>query len=239
MARVRFGVVTLVMWFLAIEAIAQDGPPAAAPAQKQVVAATVAGEPIYVGEVTRPLSPIIQRNNLVGRDRAIREAQFLSQLIRQRLIMMYLAKSGEKATKYDVDQVIKKYGADLAARNTTLLLMAPPCRGCGWAKATATLGGSSGVQRTPSRRPAGPGKSMRMGSPAGVLSGGWTRRRLGHRAIRPVRVRVESSAHEDNDTRQPVVGKAQGDVAETVARNDGVHSIPGRESQVASPHDHT
>ena len=116
MASLRFSLAALATLALTASAAAQVQPPA----DQQAVAATVGGEPVYVGEVTRPLALFIQRNNLVGRERAMEEAQVLSQLIRQRLVTMHLAKSGALATKIEVDPEITKLEANLKAQNLTL-----------------------------------------------------------------------------------------------------------------------
>ncbi len=120
MARVRFGVVALVMWFLAIEANAQDGPPAAAPAQKQVVAATVAGEPLYVHEVMRFVRQLTGRRSLMGKELSKLQAEALSKMVERRYVFVFLSKNNALATKYDVDQKIKEIESQLASQNRSL-----------------------------------------------------------------------------------------------------------------------
>ena len=47
----------------------------------------------------------------------------------------------------------------LAARNTTLKCMMPPCSGCAWQTTAAPTGSPSGLMRMDSSRPAGPARS--------------------------------------------------------------------------------
>jgi peptidyl-prolyl cis-trans isomerase C len=103
-----------VLVFIALAAAVADEPK-----QSQLVA-QISGQPVYAAEVEAELRRAYGDTKLSAGERARLGKAALNQVIDRRLVLAALTKSGEAATKQDVDLALAQFETELKAQNLTL-----------------------------------------------------------------------------------------------------------------------
>ena len=85
-----------------------------------IVVATVAGKPIYAGEIHGEITQLLKNRKLAKADRTRLEAVMLEQVINRRLVLAYLEEKKLAISEQHVDAAIKKLEADFKQNNLTL-----------------------------------------------------------------------------------------------------------------------
>src|SRR5437763_10818942 len=99
--------------------VALSAAVAAEPAQPQV-AAHVGGKPLYTSEVEAELRRAYGDAQVSDAERPRLWKSALDQVIDRRLVLAALTKSGEAATKQDIDLALAQFERELKAQNLTL-----------------------------------------------------------------------------------------------------------------------
>src|SRR5688500_12508140 len=112
--RWRHIALALAMTSVVVAALAQE------PQLRRVVAARVNGEPVHVAEAETELRRAYGEREFSAEDRPTYLRAALDQVIDRRLILGYLTKTGQAASKQDIDLALAHFENDLKAQNLTL-----------------------------------------------------------------------------------------------------------------------
>ncbi len=94
--------------------------PGKSSAQQPVAAASVDGQPIYVSEVQREVKRALKNREVTAAQRSVLTANALEQIIRKRLILLYLDKHNTGASAQDIDFELEQVKKKLARQKLTL-----------------------------------------------------------------------------------------------------------------------
>ncbi|MCE9556842.1 MAG: peptidylprolyl isomerase [Planctomycetes bacterium] len=101
-------------------AIRADGPKKPVAKPPLVIAAKVAGQPIYVAEVTEELDGALKGRAVEDDNRPRMLAQMLGQLVDRRLVLEYLRGRSQAVDKIKVEAQVAQLTAELKQHGTTL-----------------------------------------------------------------------------------------------------------------------
>jgi peptidyl-prolyl cis-trans isomerase C len=104
----RRGLALLLAWFAAAGAELSFGQDRVATPPPDAVAATVAGEPIKVGQVLEFMHRVLTENQVTAQTASFVEAQALAQLIDRKLVGTYLDRQHISASPTEIDAAMKK-----------------------------------------------------------------------------------------------------------------------------------
>lgn len=95
-------------------------PPAAQKINPQRVLASVGGEPIYAAELGRHLRTAVQGRELNSGTITLVQAKLLDQLIKRRLVGMFLARTDSGVSDAEIDAAMEQLEAKLASQEKSL-----------------------------------------------------------------------------------------------------------------------